>query len=50
MSKKFQSVNQAGDGVYRVTRKQAGEIAKAAKAVKSPDSTYWNRKRGKATK
>lgn len=50
MNKKFQTVNQAGDGVYRMTRKQAGETVRAAKAVKGPDATYWHRKRGKGTK
>lgn len=39
-----------GDGVYCISKEDAGAIHKAAKAYKVDDVTYWRRKRGKASK
>lgn len=39
-----------GDGVYCLTKKAAGEAHKAAKAYKTEMTSFWTRKRGKASK
>lgn len=39
------------DGIYSMTRKQAGEAFKAARKVRvKGDVSYWRRPRGKASK
>jgi hypothetical protein len=40
----------SGTGVYRITKRDAGEIHKAAKAYKMNDVSYWRRRRGKGNK
>jgi hypothetical protein len=39
-----------GDGVYCLSKQDAGQIHKAARAYKMPDVSYWRRKRGKGNK
>jgi hypothetical protein len=39
-----------GTGVYQITKQDAGQIHKAARAYKMPDVSYWRRKRGKGNK
>jgi len=39
-----------GDGVYCLSKKDAGQAHKAAKAYKIDEVTYWRRKRGKGSK
>ena len=39
-----------GDGVYCISKQQAGAIYKAARDYKVDDVSYWRRKRGKASK
>lgn len=40
----------AGSGVHQITRKQAGEIYRAAKKVTTGELTYWKRNKRKETK
>jgi hypothetical protein len=50
MSKEvFKIINQ-GSGPYQLTKEQAGEAYRAARKIKIEFTTFWNRKRGKATK
>ena len=45
MSDRIQSIIKGGTGVYSITKKEAGEIHKAAKKVKSYAFSYWTRNR-----
>ena len=45
MSDKIQSIIKGGTGVYSITKKEAGEIHKAAKKVKNYAVSYWTRNR-----
>ena len=40
----------SGSGPYQLTKEQAGEAYRAARKIKTEYTTFWNRKRGKATK
>jgi hypothetical protein len=42
-------INQCS-GPYQLTKEQAGEAYRAARKIKTEFTTFWNRKRGKATK
>lgn len=39
-----------GDGVYCISKQDAGAIHKAAKAYKTEMTSFWTRKRGKGSK
>ena len=39
-----------GDGVYCISKQDAGAIHKAAKAYQIETTSFWTRKRGKASK
>lgn len=39
-----------GEGVYCISKQQAGAIDKAARDYKVDGVSYWRRKRGKASK
>ena len=45
MSDRIQSIIKGGTGVYSITKKEAGEIHKAAKKVKNHEVSYWTRNR-----
>jgi hypothetical protein len=45
MSDRIQSIIKGGTGVYSITKKEAGEIHKAAKKVKNYAVSYWTRNR-----
>jgi len=45
MSDKIKSFIDSGTGVYSITKKEAGEIHKAAKKVKNYAVSYWTRNR-----
>ncbi len=45
MSDKINSIINGGTGVYSITKKEAGEIHKAAKKVKNYAVSYWTRNR-----
>ena len=45
MSDRIQSIIKGGTGVYSITKKEAGEIHKAAKKVKKYAVSYWTRNR-----
>jgi hypothetical protein len=45
MSDKIKSIIDGGTGVYTITKKEAGEIHKAAKKVKNYAFSYWTRNR-----
>ena len=45
MSDRIKSIIDGGTGVYSITKKEAGEIHKAAKKVKSYAVSYWTRNR-----
>jgi hypothetical protein len=45
MSDRIQSMIKSGTGVYSITKKEAGEIHKAAKKVKNYAVSYWTRNR-----
>ncbi len=45
MSERIQSIIKGGTGVYSISKKEAGEIHKAAKKVKNYAVSYWTRNR-----
>jgi hypothetical protein len=45
MSDRIKSFIDSGTGVYSITKKEAGEIHKAAKKVKNYAVSYWTRNR-----
>jgi len=45
MSDRIQSIIKGGTGVYSISKKEAGEIHKAAKKVKNYAFSYWTRNR-----
>jgi hypothetical protein len=45
MSDRIQSIIKSGTGVYSISKKEAGEIHKAAKKVKNYAVSYWTRNR-----
>lgn len=45
MSDRIKSIIDGGTGVYTITKKEAGEIHKAAKKVKNYAFSYWTRNR-----
>jgi len=45
MSDRIQSIIKGGTGVYCISKKEAGEIHKAAKKVKNYAVSYWTRNR-----
>jgi hypothetical protein len=45
MSDKIKSFIDSGTGVYSISKKDAGEIHKAAKKVKNYAVSYWTRNR-----
>ena len=45
MSDRMQSIIKGGTGVYSISKKEAGEIHKAAKKVKNYAMSYWTRNR-----
>jgi hypothetical protein len=45
VSDKIKSIIDGGTGVYTITKKEAGEIHKAAKKVKNYAFSYWTRNR-----
>lgn len=45
MSDRIQSIIKGGTGVYSISKKDAGEIHKAAKKVKNYAVSYWTRNR-----
>ena len=47
MSDRMQSIIKGGTGVYSITKKEAGEIHKAAKKVKNHEVSYWTRNKKK---
>ena len=50
MSDKIRSIIDGGTGVYSISKKEAGEIHKAAKKVKHSAVSYWTRNRKKEAK
>jgi len=50
MSKELTKIINEGSGPYQITKQQAGETYRAARKIKTEFTTFWNRKRGKATK
>ena len=47
MSDKIRNIIDGGTGVYSISKKEAGEIHKAAKKVKHYAVNYWTRNRKK---
>jgi hypothetical protein len=47
VSDKIRNIINDGTGVYSITKKEAGEIHKAAKKVKNHEVSYWTRNRKK---
>jgi len=47
MSDKIKSFIDSGTGVYSISKKEAGEIHKAAKKIKNYEVSYWTRNRNK---
>ena len=45
MSDRIKSIVDGGTGVYSISKKEAGEIQKAAKKVKNHEVSYWTRNR-----
>jgi hypothetical protein len=45
MSDRIQSIIKGGTGVCSISKKEAGEIHKAAKKVKNYAVSYWTRNR-----
>ena len=45
-----QDIMREGNGIKVLSRKDVGEAARAAKAKKTEVTSFWTRKRGKATK
>jgi hypothetical protein len=50
MSKEVLKIINQGSGPYQLTKEQAGEAYRAARKMKTEFISFWNRKRGKATK
>lgn len=50
MSEQARRIIQNGDGVYRMSRSEAGEAYRAAKKLKKYEISYWNRSRKNQTK
>jgi hypothetical protein len=50
MSKEVIKIINQGSGPYQLTKEQAGEAYRAARKIKTEFTTFWNRKRRKATK
>ena len=47
MSDKIRNIIDGGTGVYSISKKEAGEIHKAAKKVRNHEVSYWTRNRKK---
>jgi hypothetical protein len=45
-----QDIMREGNGIKVLSRKDVGEAVRAAKAKKTEFTSFWTRKRGKATK
>ena len=45
MSDRIRNIIDGGTGVYSISKKEAGEIHKAAKKVKNHEVSYWTRNR-----
>jgi hypothetical protein len=45
-----QDIQKEGSGLKVLSRKDVGEAVRAAKAKKTEFTSFWTRKRGKATK
>jgi hypothetical protein len=45
-----QDIMREGTGIKVLSRKDVGEAVRAAKAKKTEFTSFWTRKRGKATK
>lgn len=45
-----QQIQQEGTGIYRLSKKDAGEAYRAARKVKVDSTSFFTRKRGKASK
>jgi len=45
MSDRIKSLIDSGTGVYCISKKEAGEIHKAAKRIKNHKVSYWKRNR-----
>ena len=43
MSDRIRSIIDGGTGVYSISKKEVGEIHKAAKKVKNHEVSYWTR-------
>jgi hypothetical protein len=50
MTDRIQSMIKSGTGVYSISKKEAGEIHKAAKKVKNHDVSYWTKNKKKESK
>jgi hypothetical protein len=48
--KSVQDIMREGTGLKVISRKDVGEAFRAAKAKKTEFTSFWTRKRGKATK
>jgi hypothetical protein len=49
MSEQARRMIQRGDGVYQMSRSEAGEAYRAAKKLKKYEISYWNRNRKNQT-
>jgi len=47
MSDRIKNLIDSGTGVYSISKKEAGEIHKAAKRIKNHEVSYWTRNRKK---
>ena len=47
MSDRIQSMIKSGTGVYSISKKETGEIHKAAKKVKNYEVSYWTKNKKK---
>jgi len=45
-----QQIQQEGTGIYRLSKKDAGEAYRAARKIKVEFTSFFTRKRGKASK
>ena len=50
MTDRIQSMIKSGTGVYSISKKEAGEIHKAAKNVKNHEVSYWTKNKKKEAK
>ena len=50
MTDRIQSMIKSGTGVYSISKRDAGEIHKAAKKVKNYEVSYWTKNKKKEAK